>query len=343
MMPQELLKIATETIPRRVSFKIWLEFLSELIYDRARYTYYTFLILALLFAIFIAHMHIPLIIHELPPLSIVSGNRITTQGAIVSITPHRLLGEIGPSYYYGLIIRFHDGEQLRHTHNFVWRRRNIPGWAVIPEIQSNRNFTEVLRLDAPFPVTVEYISSSPHWAQAAGTRPILIIRIINFIFWFVFACSLFIGFMFAHPDIRRIRCLLKKGVFTTGYIRRKTSSSDSLWSEIKNFFDLHSYRDHIVRFKDQSGMEREGIILVSRMISKQRYRISALAFDGNPVGLLYLPDMNEVIVTDLLRDKAQVNFDFHFVPNDTGSPTLHRNGSKPDCYVEYVRHLSRQG
>ena len=128
----------------------------------------------------------------------------------------------------------------------------------------------------------------------------------------VFACFLYIVAMLLFPNIRKTRRILKRGLFTTGHIQRKSSSPSSLFSsiatKINSFFSRNSAHNYIVSFVDQCGEEREANILFPAMFSDYRHNMPSirdLASYGNPVSLLYVPNMSEVLVADLWRDYSR--------------------------------------
>ena len=97
---------------------------------------------------------------------------------------------------------------------------------------------------------------------------------------------------------RRAKRLLKEGLFTTGHIHIRDDFS--CFSRFKQEADGCD-RIYIARFTDQSGTKREASIIASFGIAKAGW-LSELSLDARSVGLLYLPDTNAVIVTDLWLD-----------------------------------------
>jgi len=253
-----------------------------------------------------------------------SQNRITTQGYIISIRPTRLW-EIGPTSY-NLTTRFSASGGDRLTVSYVWRRSNIPGWGVIPETQNNPHITEVLSLAEPFPVTVEYFRTHPQVARAIGTRFTINISdtmLFVVIFALVFMAMLLQVYIDAHKPMR----LLREGLFTTGYVsldKKVVQNGLSFFTTLKQSFDGND-SSLVANFTDQRGMGRECFIKLPTDKENERlfhdlvrsllpWRIGK-PFRGKneklfenfirneqPVGLLYLPDMDAVIVTDLWLD-----------------------------------------
>jgi len=251
-------------------------------------------------------------------------NRVTTQGSLISITPTRLW-DVGPTSY-NLTIRFSTPESDRITVNYVWRRNNIPGWGVIPETQNNPNISEGILLAEPFPVTVEYFRTRPQVARAAGTR--FSIGISDTMLFVVFFGLVFMAVLLqVYMDARKPMRLLREGLFTTGYIsldKKIIQNGLSFSTTLKQSFD-GNVLGIVANFTDQRGMRREGFIklptdeenerlfhdfaqsLLSWRIGKP-YKgknekwLDDSAHNGQPVGLLYLPDTKDVIVTDLWLD-----------------------------------------
>jgi len=222
------------------------------------------------------------------------GNKSTAQGSIISITPVRPLGTIGPASYY-LRTRFSAPEGYRIANSYVWRRSNIPGWGIIPETQNNPHLTvgETLSLSEPFPVVVEYVSGRPRAARAVGTR--LSIGIIGIILMVILFSPIIIAVIFKGPsDLRNPKRLLRQGVFTTGYIYWRRSSSVSL-SRLTETLNLAP--NYVVSFMDQFGEEWEAPILAPKEELCGELLPFLASIDG-PIGFLYLPDVGAVIVPD---------------------------------------------
>jgi len=110
------------------------------------------------------------------------------------------------------------------------------------------------------------------------------------------------SFMLLFPRIRRAKRLLKEGLYTTGEIYRQESSFSS--SQPPSFFDTINQRfmadaqyasGYAVSFTDRRGVRREASIID---IKSSLY--SPMTLSDRPIGLLYLPDTEAVIVTDLM-------------------------------------------
>jgi len=133
---------------------------------------------------------------------------------------------------------------------------------------------------------------------------LIVIALFSFIY-FVFEINIVflyvLGFVFIassaviYMKSRRAMRLLKEGLFTTGHIRfRDDFSSFSKYKQESSGYD----RIHIAKFTDQSGSNREASIIAAANAGW----LVKLLLDARPVGLLYLPGTNAVIVTDLWLD-----------------------------------------
>jgi len=231
-------------------------------------------------------------------------NRMTAQGFITSIEPTRLWG-IGPTSY-SLTTRFSTPRGDRITVSYVWRRSNIPGWGVIPETQNNPRIMtgETLSLAEPFPVNVEYFWTRPQVARAIGTR--FSTGISDYMPFFTLCVFGIIGTIVGvYLNARTAMCILRNGLFATGYISLHKDLSTaaknvSILSMAKQVFD-GNVAVVIARFTDHCGIERESFIRLPSDVGNEGW-LKDFCLREQPVGLLYLPDTNEVIITDLWLD-----------------------------------------
>jgi len=285
MTPQEISKFVEQPMPRKVPHRILRKVQRE---SSGSSPAFRHLFVLLLIMIYMLIPNQPILNNIVLDFGI--AGKATAQGAIISITPTRLWS-IGPTSY-SLGTRFRPpGWRDITTVSYVWRRESIPGWGVIPETQDNLRLMvgETLSLAEPFPVTVEYIPGRPWNGRAAGTWfPGGIIELILAIVVFyivILAHALFSG-------AQETKQLLRNGVFTTGYISEQKNSSP---------FTEHGQRparyasDYIASFTDRSGVKREAFIVASSYTSW----LWELANYEQPIGLLYLPDTNAVIVPNL--------------------------------------------
>ena len=129
-------------------------------------------------------------------------------------------------------------------------------------------------------------------------------------------------------DLRRARRLLKKGLFTTGYISKQKKSS--LFTELRR--RLANYdTDHVVSFTERHGVKRETYI-VAPFDATNRSWLYDLAYYRQPAGLLYLPDTNAVIITDMWQ-----NYDYHTRSSVAARSLANR---KPDSDYEKDKTVS---
>jgi len=295
MTSQEISEFINQPTPRKVPHKIF----CNVTCSRTRMAYYA----ALFAPLFIMLIGIQQPVLDNITLNLGIGNTMTTQGTMNSITARKSFG-IGPAYY-NLHITFPDGERNRHVISYVWRRRNIPGWGVIPEIQNNPNFRGQLQLAEPFPVAVEFIPSrhfdhSFSGARAVRTRLPIVNYFVIFMVAFVSLLSIFVVYI-GFAEIRRTKRLLKNGIFATGYIRKRERSSFT--ETFLRMLDPYD-QDYVVRFVDEDGDGCEAFIIspldVRSLLTGDKSRLSFL--EGREVDLLYLPDAEAAIVPDLWLD-----------------------------------------
>ena len=300
MTPQEISEFVNQPIPRKVPREI-----SRKVTFWHHHYIWIFLALTLLWPVSLLNVtsQVP-IMDFIRLLNSGPHNRMTTQGSIISIIPTRLW-RIGPTSYY-LTTRFSTPDGDRITASYVWRRGNIPGWGVIPETQNNPRITEALSLAEPFPVTVEYFRTHSHIARAVGTRFSIGISDGMFhvaLFGLIILASIAGVFIHARIAMR----ILKRGLFTTGHIslHKDLSKNISIFSMLKHM--SHStFTFFTVSFTDQRGIKRESSIRFSPG-EKDDERIMDFFRNEQPVGLLYLPDTNEVLITDLWLDSHPIS------------------------------------
>jgi len=200
------------------------------------------------------------------------GYKDTAQGAIISITQE--MRQFGSDYHLRIRFPMHDGEI--ETSCYVTPKENIPGWGVIPETWNNPCLRSSVRLETPFPVTIEYIPWNPYIARAVGTRHSIFpyfFKLISFVTILALIYMTFAVFL-RFPRAKR---LLREGLFAAGRISI-------------------SAPNYIVSFTDQCGMNQERIYEAS---DKHISTCRQWAHEGRSVGLLYLPDQEKVIITDL--------------------------------------------
>jgi len=285
MTPQEISEFVNQPIPRKVPREI----------SRKAINWHSKTILGVCISVLTLIVVMISLVSEVSIVDIMqlnmgTVNKMTTQGAIISITPTRLWG-IGPTSYY-LKTRFSTSGGYRIVASYVWRRRNIPGWGIIPETQNNPRLRETLTLTSPFPVTVEYLRNRS-WivARAAGTR--LKIGISDIMLYVALLGLVMLASLAAVAiNARRAMRLLRKGLFTTGYI--------SLFTGHKYPYD-GCVSGYAASFTDLNGVKREELIMLPTGEENQLWFLNFFC-RRQPVGLLYLPDTNSVIVTDLWLD-----------------------------------------
>ena len=205
------------------------------------------------------------------------------QGAITMI--NQIDGINDDDTYCHVQIRFQtpSGEKLLFCN--VNNKEDIPGWGVIPETRNNPDLRKRLRLKKPFIINIEYIPWNYSVARAVGTR---FSSHTNFYSFISILTTLVIYYMTfrLHRSFRRIKHLLAEGLFTTGQVLIPEGLLRNPFYFIVCFIDRHSVR-------------RKGSCIV---MSELTYTVYKWANDGQSVGLLYLPDLNKVIITDLWLD-----------------------------------------
>jgi len=291
MTPQEVSDFVNQPIPRRVPHKIF----CAVTHYHSRYRGYPLLIF-FFFIMVLEFLSERERIMDYILLNFGVGNRVTVQGDMTSIWPSPRLWGIGPTSY-SFSILFSTPEGYKRVTNYVWRRENIPGWRIILETLNNPDLSGTLLLTDPFPVTVEYIRGRPSAARALGTR--FFSGVSNLI---LLTAKIYVLAFILFSDLRIAMRLLRKGLFTVGYISKQKNSS-SPFTEFKRTlvysFACSCDSDHIVNFTDWDGAEHEAFI-VAPTGAKNRAWISTFANYGQPIGLLYLPGTNIVIITELL-------------------------------------------
>ena len=296
MTSQEVSEFVNQPIPRKVPYKIFRKVADYSFGLRSGiYAYYS-MCAFLFFMITLLFLTEQQRIMDYILLNFGIGNRMTAQGVVTSIWPSSRFWGIGPTSY-SFSIRFSTPEGYGRAVNYVWRRGNIPGWGAIPETQNNPRLREALSLTNPFPITVEYVRGRPSAARALGAR---FSSGIGDLVLATATSYLMIYILF--PNIRIGKRLLKKGAFTTGYISKKKSSS-SPFTEFKQTFGCSCDFGHMANFTDRDGVEREAFIMVVALSdATNRSWLSMFDYYKQPVGLLYLPGTNVVIITDMLLD-----------------------------------------
>jgi len=314
MTPQEISNFVNQPIPRKVPREIY--------YKATNWrepVVWKYLAMFLLFFTVVSFIPVKNLFW---PSSSTHWNMVTTQGSIISITPMRFYG-IGP-VVYSLTTRFSASERdmstnrlverYIHTDRFVWRRSDIPGLEIIPETRNNPILTigEILLLNEPFPVTIEYIRTHPegaliveaHFSIGIEDKPLVMLSVLGIISTLVIV---FIWLIELFMDARRTMRILNNGLFIIGCI----SIHKDLSTFDKNMSILSMLKHRLARnatvliasFTDRRGMQRESFIRL-RSLTEQRNKDWLNDFFAReyPVSLLYLPDTNEVIVTDLWLD-----------------------------------------
>ena len=222
------------------------------------------------------------------------GNKMTEQGTITSMLQ---ISSGRSPIRYRLTMRFTTPDGVVETSCYVSHRNAIPGWGIIPETRNNPDLRRRLSLRTPFPVTVEYIPWYPSLARAVGTRSSPDSYFLNFIYITTISIATFLLFIMFR-GFRRTKRLLREGLFTTkGRVLE--------FAEQRNIFKrLMCKHSFFVSFIGQHGERREGVCTVT----EDSYSACARwADNGGPVNLLYLPDRNEVIITDLWRKNTMQN------------------------------------
>jgi len=185
---------------------------------------------------------------------------------------------------YQLVVRYPTPKGEEISDCYVDFKENIPGWGQIPESLSYQDSDDSVFLSTPFPVIVEYVKLFPSVARAVGTKgkrssqsadafimflPLLIISLLLFT---------------DSKPLKKDKQLLTKGCFTTGHV---SEPKKHLLSVIV-----------FVWFNDQLGKRQTGIYTVRTKRDEAKCR--QLFADDRPVGLMYLPDRLDIIITDLL-------------------------------------------
>ena len=314
MTPQEISEFVNQPIPRRVPHEI-----SRKATNWREPVVWKTLAIALLFFTVISLIPIKNLIL---PTNSAHWNMMTTQGSIISITPVRFLG-IGP-VFYSFTTHFSASERNMSTNRFVernihtdrlaWRRSDIPGWGIISETKNNPNLKigETLLLAEPFPVTVEYPRTHPEVALIAEARfsigiedkPLVMLSVLGIISTLAIV-SIWLVELFM--DARRTMHILRNGLFITGYIFiHKDFSTFKKSLSIFSMLKRELARNATIltaSFTDQRGRQRESLIKLHSLTAKRNEDwLNDFFLYEYPVSLLYLPNTDYVIVTDLLLD-----------------------------------------
>jgi hypothetical protein len=217
------------------------------------------------------------------------GNEKTTNGAIVgwertsaSVGGSRRGGGFTP--VYRVDIRFFTPNKEVAAQCYVTGIRSIPGWGQIPESRNERASNASVRLKEPFPVTVEYVPWYPSLSRAVDTRASLIgyFGLVIFIFPLV-GIAICVHSWYCR---RRTKRLLAEGQYVTGRVTRILTRTAR---RSKHF-------EAVVSFDDQNGVERTGFCpVLYRAYSECNRWIT----EDRSVGLLYLPDRENVLIPDL--------------------------------------------
>jgi len=284
MTPQEVSEFVNQPAPRRVPTKISRKVTSW----RGILPFVTIMLLIPVLLLG------PLLIIARSPFYSDIENRATAHGSIISITPEVRLWGIGPTSYT-LTARFYRPRGYITVNSLVWGRRNIPGWGIIPETQNNPRRREILTLAEPFPVAIEYLRNRPSIARIVGTRfPGDFSEFIDV--FIVFSLIIVAAISVKYLEVRKAMLLLRKGAFTSGYISKRplvvTSYGD----------DEDPKQDYVASFTDLRGVKCKGHIVLPSDEEGNQSWLYLFAYYGQPVGLLYLPDTEAVIVTDLWLD-----------------------------------------
>ena len=219
-----------------------------------------------------------------------AGIKNTTQGAITEIAQMSRIRGDGTYYRLMIHIPMPDGEMRASC--YVSYRRDIPGWGIISETQGDADLRRRLSLRNPFPVTVEYIPWNPSVARVVGTRYSYISFLAIFIIIVLTFFMVYVTFRhFRH--FRKVKRLLREGVFAIGGRLEIDEQRKDLFTSVYRLIGIDSFA---VRFADQRGVMRSGSCIVSML---NYFTCKQLFESGQTVNLLYLPDQDEVIVTDL--------------------------------------------
>ena len=167
--------------------------------------------------------------------------------------------------------------------------KNIPGWGQIPESLNEQASSVFVRLKEPFPVVVEYAPWHPSLARVVGTR----FSSFGYGAWLCFSAVFLIfaqlggwGFCLSLRERKITKRPLSEGRFATGRVLEIRVKGEPI--PPKSF-------DGIVLFRDQYGAEQADSFHVQYSATKWR----RWAEEDRSVGLLYLPDLEKVLITDL--------------------------------------------
>ena len=291
MISQEISEFVNQPTPRKVPNNIFLAATNES--DHHTYKWALIIILVLLFAIYLFRWSI------FSDILLDVGDKEMAQGSITAMS--RSVTRAGSCYR--LRIHFQTPNGVVETTCYVSHRRNIPGWGVIPETRNNPNLLHKnLRLEEPFPVIIEYIPWRPSAARAVGTRSSSFTYFSNLVPFVLILGGIYMAFG-ASLRLRRVKRLLSKGLFTTGRLSiSATQENLSSFSMIRQLLPAwyifgSSSKKCIVNFTDQRGMRREGSYIP--VDNNDSWVLCQWVSEGRSVGLLYMPDQEKVIITDL--------------------------------------------
>ena len=289
MTPQEIQDFVRQPTPRKIPKNVWRK--TTKLHNLWHYI--------AVFGLFMLVLAISYLMAGTILLDI--GNKKTTQGAIIGWERRSL--KAGKHHkegkpYYRVSIRFStpSGEVVANC--YVYDQEIFPGWGQIPESRDEQVANAFVSLKEPFPVAVEYVPWYPSFARMAGTQaytPFTSCGSFSPLSQYLLALTvIFIVSALLLGECRRVRRetkhLLAEGLFAISHGKPS----------------LHSFRGTIpswaiVSFSDLDGVKREGRCDLSPREGKMCIKLHEKRLPGY-VGLLYLPYMKNIVITDLWQD-----------------------------------------
>lgn len=275
MTPQEISEFINQPTPRRVPLSI-----SRMEIDEYYFLQYKGILYKLLcFLFFVIIVWGQFFVCD---IMMDFGHKEMVQGAITSMEYQD--GIFNKPYRLWIRFLMTDGEMRSNTCH-VDHKEEIPGWGIIPETLNNPDLNKRLKLKNPFSIDVEYIPWYPSAARAVGTRSFPFSYFAILIFFIIS----FAGIPLASRLLRGFRItkrLLADGLFTTGHVFKPT---------VRKKYALY----YDVWFINQCNERRKGFFIVP---AESVPKVLNWVYERSSVGLLYLPNHDEVIITDLWLD-----------------------------------------
>ena len=296
MTTQEISNFVNQPIPRKIPSDFPRSILYNGALSKTRLRRMDFHILKIvLWFVWIPYLLFFLTLNPLEDLLLDIGVKRTAQGTVISkeqITvqnTHRLPYRYRK--YYRLVVSFSTPKGEVTANCYVYNFQRITSWETIPESLGEQASDLFARLKEPFPVPIEYIPWYPSVARAANTRVVKDSDSFYLVTLFFIAISVLLYAIIRDCLINER--ILKNGQFVTGHVMEIRARSTAT--------NIHYACDVEVSFIGKSSPQ-VGYCKVPWYVWSKCSKWSK----GISVGLMYLPNRKDILITDLWLDDYPV-------------------------------------